>query len=171
LGYKFEAKMKIRKAIIIDLDSIINLIDGEFTQEGYGFVNKAQVETEIYRGSVLVAENSTGILGCRIGIDTVWNIVVTKQARGLGIGHALIDYRRPSTIRVKSEPIGHLSNAQREAFVDPTGFYETLGYKLWGQSLPKNFWQKGRDGKGQFHRVGTNPHIRIFKDGMRLLFD
>jgi len=163
--------MNICRANIKDLNSIIELIDNEFTKEGYGFVNKAQVETEILRGSVLIAQDNNNLLGCRIGIDTVWNLIVTKSSRNKGIGRALINFRRPSTIRVKSDPIGHLSQSQRDNFVDPTGFYESLGYKLWGKSLPRNFWQRGKNGKAQFHKFGESAHIKIYKDGARLLFE
>jgi len=161
--------MRLRKALAVDLEAIVGIIDGEFTKEGYGFVNKAQIDTEIHRGSVTVAENDGAIVGVRIGVDTVWNLVVTKSERGKGVGRALINHRRPSTIRVKSDPIGHLSKEQRSNFTDPTAFYEALGYKFWGNSYPRNFWQKGKGGKGQYHKLGNNPHIRVFKDGERLL--
>lgn len=157
--------MRIRRAKLDDFAKIIKLIDGEFTKEGFGFVNRAQVDTEIRKNRVLVADDNGEIFGVRIGIDTVWNIVVSKVKRGEGIGRELINYHRPRTIRVKSNPIGHLSKEQRENFTDPTPFYEKLGFKFWGNSYPKNFWQKGKDGKGQFHIQGENPHIAIYREG------
>ncbi len=162
--------MNIRLATISDFDSIVKLIDNEFTKEGFGFVNRAQIMTEIKKRRVLVAEDND-ICGVRIGIDTVWNLAVMAEKRGRGIGKALMEYHRPRTIRVKADPIGHLSKAQRDNFVDPTEFYEKLGYKYWGNSYPKNFWQKGKDGKGQFHAQGENAHIKIYKDPQSLLFN
>jgi GNAT superfamily N-acetyltransferase len=148
----------------VDYDAIVSLIDNEFTKEGFGFVNRAQVLTEINKNRVLVAEIDGVICGVRIGINTLWNLVVSKKERGAGIGKALIDHIRPQTIRVKSDPIGHLSNEQKKNFVDPTGFYEKLGFKFWGRTFPKNFWQKGTNGKGQFHARGELAHIKIYKD-------
>ena len=149
----------IRKAEVKDLDAIISLIDNDFTKQGYGFVNKAQIETEVYKRRVLVAECDNQLCGCRIGIGTVWNLVVADNIRGQGIGKALIEYIRPHTIRVKADPIGHLSKEQHQNFKDPTNFYEKLGFELWGLSFPKNFWQKGKGGKGQFHVKGFAPKV------------
>jgi len=160
--------MRIRIAQLDDFESIIKLIDGEFTKEGFGFVNREQVKTEIRKKRVMVADIEGTICGCRIGMDTVWNIVVTKEHRGKGIGKALINYRRPSTIRVKNKPVGHLSKAQKDNFPDPTAFYEKLGYKFWGNAYPKNFWQRAGD-KALFHYSGETAHIAIYKDASRLL--
>jgi len=163
--------MKIRLANLDDFENIIELIDNEFTKEGFGFVNREQVRTEIRKGRVFLALDGSDLLGCRIGIDTVWNMVVSKASRGQGVGKALIEYHRPRTIRVKADPIGHLSKAQRDNFTDPTGFYEALGYKYWGNAYPKNFWQRGKNGKGQFHSRGETAHIKIYKDPNTLLFE
>ena len=161
--------MKIRKATAADFGEIVKLIDGEFTKEGFGFVNKAQVETELWKGRVFVAEEGGSILGCRIGVDTVWNIIVTKSRRGEGIGRALMEIFRPRTVRVKNTPVGHLSKEQRASFSDPTAFYEELGYKYWGNSYPRNFWQRAGD-KAKFHSIGITPHIAIYKDKDTILF-
>ena len=158
----------IRLASISDFDKIISLIDGEFTKEGFGFVNKAQVETEINKKRVLVAVKDTEIVGCRIGLGTVWNMIVSKKERGEGVGRQLIEYYRPHTIRVKNQPVGHLSKKQREEFTDPTGFYESLGYKFWGNQKAKNFWQRAGD-KALFHREGELAHIAIYKDPAQVM--
>jgi len=155
--------MKIQKATLRDFDSIVALIDGEFTKEGFGFVNREQIKTEIRKGRVIIALDNNGIIGCRIGLGTVWNMVVSRANRGEGIGRQLIEYSRPHTIRVKNRPIGHLSKEQRENFPDPTGFYEKLGYRLWGNARAKNFWQRAGD-KALFHSEGELPHIAIYKD-------
>lgn len=162
--------MKTRRANLKDFDSIIKLIDNDFTKEGFGFVNREQIKTEILKRRVVIAENGGGLLGVRIGLGTVWNMVIAHEARGQGIGKALIDYMRPHTIRVKADPIGHLSKEQKETFVDPTGFYEALGFRLWGLSYPRNFWQKGKDGKGQFHIKGKTAHIKVYKDPNAVMF-
>lgn len=152
-----------------DLSDIITLIDSEFTKEGFGFVNKAQIETELRKGRIIMAREDTHLIGCRIGIDVVWNMVITKTQRGRGVGRALIEYLRPRTIRVKNTPVGHLSKAQRENFPNPTGFYEKLGYKFWGNAYPRNFWQRAGE-KAQFHSKGETPHIAIYKDERAVLF-
>jgi len=163
-------KVEIRRAVISDLDQIVKLIDSEFTKEGFGFVNRAQVETELQRGRIIVAEDKRLIIGCRIGIDTVWNMVVTKSRRGQGVGKSLIEHIRPRTIRVKNTPVGHLSKEQKTNFPDPTVFYEKLGYRFWGNAYPKNFWQ--RAGKtALFHNKGKLPHIAVYKDSHSLLFE
>lgn len=162
-------RMEIKKAKLADLSGIIALIDNEFTKEGFGFVNRAQIETEIHKGRVFMAREDGVIVGCRIGIDTVWNVVVSKSRRGRGIGKALIEYLRPRTIRVKNKPIGHLSRKQRDNFRDPTGFYEKLGYKFWGNAYPRNFWQRA-GGKAKFHTKGETAHIAIYKDERVVLF-
>jgi GNAT superfamily N-acetyltransferase len=162
---------EVRKAVLDDSTDIAGLIDGEFTKEGFGFVNREQIKTEIGRGNVLVATEDESIVGVRIGLVTMWNLVVTKSKRGKGIGRMLVEYHRPITIRVKSDPVGHLSKAQRESFVDPTEFYETLGYKFGGRAYSRNFWQRGKDGKGQFHKQGDTAHIKVYKDDGSTLFD
>ena len=162
--------MRIRKANLADFNNIVALIDGDFTKEGFGFVNREQIRTEIRKQRVLLAEDNNTLLGVRIGLGTVWNMVVAHEARGRGIGKALIEYTRPHTIRVKADPIGHLSREQRETFTDPTGFYEALGFRLWGLSFPRNFWQRGKDGKGQFHIKGETAHIKIYKDPNAVMF-
>ncbi len=159
---------QISKAKLVDLSDVVTLVDSEFTKEGFGFVNKAQIETEINKGRVIVARENGIIIGCRIGIDTVWNMVVTKSKRGQGVGKTLIEYIRPRTIRVKNTPIGHLSKAQRDKFPDPTGFYEAMGYRFWGSAYPRNFWQRAGD-KAKFHSRGELPHIAVYKDERALL--
>ena len=162
--------MKIRKAKLNDLERIVALIDGDFTKEGFGFVNREQIKTEIGKHRVVVAEEEGELLGVRVGLATIWNMVVSHEARRRGIGRELIEYNRPHTIRVKADPIGHLSKKQKLNFTDPTGFYETLGFRLWGLSYPKNFWQRGRNGKGQFHLKGDTAHIKIYKDPNAVMF-
>ena len=162
--------MDIRTATIDDLKGIIHLIDNEFTKEGFGFVNRNQVETEIRKHRVLIACQQNNIVGVRIGIDTLWNLVVTNSVRGQGIGKALVNHIRPTTIRVKAIPVGHLSKEQKNNFKDPTAFYEKLGFEYWSNKYPKNFWQRGKDGKGQFHKQGKLAHIKIYKEKNSTLF-
>ncbi len=163
--------MLVRLAHFADYTAIVNLIDKDFTRQGYGFVNREQIFTEIKKHRVIVAESEDNIVGVRIGMGTIWNLVVANDVRGQSIGTSLIAYHRPHTIRVKSDPIGHLSNSQKDGFVDPTPFYEKLGFKLWGLSFPKNFWQKGENGEGQFHIKGDRAHIKIYRDMNVTLFE
>lgn len=134
--------IEIRRALLSDFDKIIDLIDGEFTKAGFGFVNKAQVQTEIQRHNVWVACDGDDVVGVRVGSNTLWNLVVSKGNRRKGIGRALVETCPPQTIRVKAIPVGHLSKAQRDAFESPKAFYESLGYRLWGRAFPRNFWQR-----------------------------
>ena len=162
--------MRIRRANLADFERVVILIDSDFTKEGFGFVKREQIRTEIRKGRVLIAEDNGRLLGVRIGLGTIWNMVIAHEARGVVIGRRLIEYNSPHTIRVKADPIGHLSKEQKKNFIDPTGFYEALGFRLWGLSYPKNFWQKGDDGKGQFHYKGETAHIKIYKNPNAVMF-
>jgi len=162
-------KITVRKATINDYESIIMLIDGEFTKEGFGFVNGAQVKTEIHRHNVWVAVDGNEVVGCRIGSNTLWNLVVSKARRGEGIGRQLVETAPPQTIRVKAIPVGHLSKAQREAFESPEAFYQALGYHLWGHDYPRNFWQRAGE-TAQYHAKGDVPHILIYRNPDTTLF-
>ncbi len=159
----------VRKATGGDFDGIIALLDGEFTKEGFGFVNRAQVQTEVGRGSVWVADDAGEIVGVRIGLGTLWNVAVAKAYRGRGIGKQLVEVHRPAKIRVKCEPVGHLSKAQRELFTDPRPFYESLGFRFWCKARSRNFWQNA-DGKAVFHKEGKKAHIHVYVDPRDMLF-
>jgi GNAT superfamily N-acetyltransferase len=168
-GKAKQTSIEIRKAIIADFDKVIALIDGEFTKEGFGFVNGAQVKTEIHRRNVWVAIDSGEVIGCRIGSNTLWNLIVSKARRGEGIGRQLVEIAPPQTVRVKAIPVGHLSKAQLEAFESPEAFYQALGYRLWGRAFPRNFWQRAGN-KAQFHAKGNLQHILIYHNPNDMLF-
>ena len=159
----------VRHATIDDYPQVIALIDGEFTKEGFGFVNGAQVKTEIHRRNVWVAEDGGEVVGCRIGSNTLWNLVVSKARRGEGIGRQLVEAAPPQTIRVKAIPVGHLSKAQREAFESPEAFYQALGYQLWGKDYPRNFWQRAGE-TAQYHAKGDVAHILIYRNPETTMF-
>lgn len=160
---------EIRKATLDDFDGVIALVDSEFTTAGFGFVNRAQVRTEILRHNVWVAISDGQVQGVRVGGNTVWNLVVSKDSRRQGVGRALIEAHLPQTIRVKAIPVGHLSNEQKAAFESPEAFYESLGYRLWGRAFPRNFWQRAGD-KAQFHARGDKQHILIYRNPEATLF-
>jgi GNAT superfamily N-acetyltransferase len=153
----------IRLATLNDVTDIVKFIDSTFTKEGYGFVTSAQIKTETGRGAVWVAVIDNKIIGVRVGIDRVYNLTVHPEHRRKGIGAKLILVHPPVTIRVKSVPVGHLSQKQKEEFTNPEHFYESLGYKFIKHSYPKNFWQRGRGKKAHFHKVGKNAHIKIYQ--------
>ena len=158
----------IRKATMEDYDLIVKFIDHEFTKPGYGFVNRAQIETEILRGNVFVY---VGPIGVRIGKSKLWNLVTGKAFRGIGIGKKLVNFFKPIEIRGKCDPVGHLSKKQKDEFVDPSGFYEKLGYVEFGRSKGKNFWAGAtKEGKRVFVAEGEKSHIKIYKDPDTLLF-
>lgn len=167
--YYQEKWVTITKGEPSELDDIVKCLDDNLVAEGFGFVNKMQIQTELNRGTIWVARYIKKIIGVRVGKLTLWNIVIAKDYRGHGLGKKLMEVCMPNTIRVKNEPIGHLSKQQKQEFVDPTGFYESMGYMFWGKDKGRNFWQKGKN-KAQFHKEGKVAHISIFKRMQSLLF-
>ena len=141
---------------------IVKFVDSTFTKEGYGFVTSAQINTEVKRGSVWVAVLGGEIIGVRVGINRVYNLAVHPDYRGQGIGKQLIEVRPPDTIRVKAIPVGNLSKEQRDNFVTPVGFYESIGYEYDHSDYARNFWQRGKT-KAVFHKIGKIKHIQIFR--------
>lgn len=163
--------VQIRKCKITDFDAVIKCLDDNLSAEGFGFVNKMQVQTEVNRGTVWVADKDGQVVGVRVGKLTLWNIVVDKDYRKYGIGRKLMEVYMPNTIRVKNEPIGHLSTKQKNNFTDPTPFYEKMGYTFWGKDFGRNFWAGGtKDKKRIFTEKGKSAHISIFKRIQNLLF-
>lgn len=150
----------IRKAAMGESKRISDFIDKYFTTEGFGFVTDAQTRTEISRSAVWVAIDNNEIVGVRVGINRVYNLCVHPDYRGAGVGRELIHVHPPDTIRVKSEPVGHLSKAQIENFKSPEGFYKALGYELSHIDVAKNFYQRGSE-KANFHKEGKK-HIRVY---------
>lgn len=153
----------VRKAEPHEAKEVSRFIDRTFTREGYGFVTSAQVATEAKRGAVFIAEVDGEIAGCRIGLNRIYNLCVRKDIRGAGVGRALVEAHEPEVIRVKSQPVGNLSKAQRENFVVPDGFYESLGYRHAETDYARNFYQRGRSGEpAHFHKKGKVKHIKIY---------
>ena len=154
--------MEIIKAEPEMVKDIVRFIDSTFTKEGYGFVTSAQINTETKRGAVWVAIKDGIIIGVRVGINRVYNLVVHPDYRGQGIGKQLVEVRPPDTIRVKAIPVGHMSKAQKANFTTPVGFYEAIGYEYDHSDYARNFWQRGKV-TALFHKVGKIKHIQIFK--------
>ena len=152
----------IRKATPNNVKAIVKFIDSTFTKEGYGFVTSAQINTETKRGAVYIAADNNNIIGVRVGIKRVYNLAVHPDYRKNGIGRKLIEIEPPETIRVKSQPIGHLSKAQLASFKNPEGFYDSVGYEYDHNDYPRNFWQKGKD-KAHFHKQGKVAHIKVYQ--------
>ena len=153
---------QIIKATPEMVNDIVRFIDSTFTKEGYGFVTSSQINTETKRGAVWVAMIDNRIIGVRVGINRVYNLVVHPDYRGHGIGKQLIEVRPPDAIRVKAIPVGHMSKKQRENFTTPVGFYEAIGYEYDHSDYARNFWQKGKV-TALFHKVGKIKHIQIFR--------
>jgi len=163
--------IKIRYADYSEFKSIYEFLDNNFTKEGYGFLHKSQIETEIKKSRVIIVLNKNEIIGVRIGIGKLWNLSVKKEYRGKNIGKMLIEFNKPDIIRVKSDPVGHLSKIQKENFVNPEKFYEKLGYKMYGSDYGKNFYQN-TNGKAKHHKQGNKKHIKIYvKKEEKFLFE
>jgi GNAT superfamily N-acetyltransferase len=161
----------IRYAHYSDFEKVYKFLDNNFTKEGYGFLHKSQIETEIMKSRVIIAVHENDIVGTRIGIGKLWNMSVSKEYRGKSIGRRLIEFYKPDVIRVKSNPVGHLSKHQKENFVNPEGFYEKLGYKMYGYDYGKNFYAGEKDGKRIHIQQGEKKHIKIYvKDEEVFLF-
>lgn len=161
--------MKVQKATIDDYDEIIYLLDNEFSTAGFGFVNREQVKTEIYKGRVCICKS---VVGVRIGTKTLWNMVVAKAFQKLGIGSRLFKIVEPEKIRCKCNPVGHLSKKQEKEFIDPTEFYEKMGYKETGFVKGKNYWAGStKEGKRIFVAEGEKEHIKIMQKPEDLLFE
>ncbi len=141
---------------------IVKFIDSTFTKEGYGFVTSAQINTEVKRGAVWVALDEDKIIGVRVGVNRVYNLVVHPNYRGQGLGRQLIEVHSPYTIRVKAIPVGNLSKEQKGNFITPVGFYEAIGYEYDHSDYARNFWQRGKT-KAFFHKIGKIKHIQIFR--------
>ena len=156
----------IRTANEDDIKRVVKFIDSTFTKEGYGFVTSSQIRTETKRGSVWIAYLATddSIIGVRIGIDRVYNLAVHPAYRNNGVGRALLLINPPTTIRVKSQPVGNLSKEQLRNFRVPDGFYEAVGYDFQETDYARNFWQRGKKGeRAHYHKQGKVKHIRIYK--------
>ena len=151
-------------ATIDDYENVVKFIDKYFTGEGYGFVNREQIKTEILKKRVIISLDDNGINGLRIGWDRIWNLVVKTDCRGSGIGKELIEFHRPNYIRVKSDPVGHLNKTQKENFVDPTDFYEKLGFVYVGHDYGRNFYAGNKDGKRLSYAKGDKKHIKLYRN-------
>jgi len=154
----------IRTATIDDYESIVPFIDTYFSKEGYGFVNREQIKTEILKKRVIISLEENQINGLRIGWDRVWNVVVKTDCRGKGIGKELIEYHRPNYIRVKSNPVGHLNKTQKANFIDPTEFYEKLGFVYVGHDYGRNFWAGQSGDKRIPISKGEKKHIKLYRN-------
>lgn len=167
-------EVEIKKATLCQLENVINGLDSILSKEGFGFVNKMQIKTEIARGTVFIAYLDNKEVGFRIGKNRLWNIAVHPKYRGMGIGKALLLYYKPAIIRVKNKPIGHLSKQQRNDFTDPTPFYEAMGYKKITEDYGRNFWAGGNkkniEQKRIFSKQGKIKHISIYIDESAFLF-
>jgi len=123
-----------------DLDAIKRIADAN--KDTLGFVLRPALAENIARQWVLVAEEGSRILGfCnfrhrRDGQTTIYEICVSKDERGCGIGRAMIEAlvkECHSCIRLKAMQ-GTAAN----------GFYQHLGFELVGTEQGKkralNVW-------------------------------
>jgi GNAT superfamily N-acetyltransferase len=171
-----ENEITVIKAQIDQFKIVVDGLDNILSKEGFGFVNKMQVKTEILRGTVFILYKAGNEAGYRVGKDRLWNIAIRPEYRGMGLGRTLLLYHRPNIIRVKNNPIGHLSKLQRDSFSDPTPFYEAMGYKKMTEDYGRNFWAggskefEGKKQKRKFSKHGKLKHISIYIDEESFLF-
>lgn len=113
---------KIRQAKLEEWENIVAFFDinlHDMYHDG-GFLTIGMIRDKIQRGNVFVAESEAGILGIAVtnGV-TLWNLVVDRKYRDVGIGSFMLASIRPKYVRIKC----------KGGFPDPTDFYKKNGYR------------------------------------------
>jgi ribosomal protein S18 acetylase RimI-like enzyme len=126
----------LRQATLVDIDHI-KTVAGQYKRE-LGFILRPALEEAVKRGELLYHESGAF---ChwrrrRDGVSVIYEICVPDEARGQGIGRAMIEALQ-QPIRLKCPVDNALGN----------GFYERLGFKLVGVEPGKkrqlNVWRLG----------------------------
>lgn len=134
----------VRKAEPKDFPEIRYLFD-TYSSGVYGFVPHARIKTQMDKGGLWVVEIKGEIAAAAIGKEggTLWNLLVNPLYRHQHLGSLLMVTVQPEKIRVKCRPHKGMSRSERSRFVDPTPFYEKLGYVFERWDYPRSV-QLGR---------------------------
>lgn len=156
----------VRKAEPRDFPEVRYLFD-TFSSGIYGFVPDARIKTEMNRGGVWVVTIKGEIVAAAIGGEgkTLWNIIVDPGHRHKHLGSLLIAAVQPDQIRVKCRPHKSMRESERKLFVDPTRFYEKLGYVFEGWDYPRQVYLGRAAGsfKGRVVGKGESRSIKIMR--------
>lgn len=161
-----EAEPIVRKAIPEDFAGIRWLFD-TYSSGVYGFVPDARIRTEMQRGGVHVVELDSEIVAAAIGSEggTLWNIMVDPKHRHQHLGSLLVEAIQPQRIRVKCRPHKSMSREEQRRFVDPTPFYERLGFVFEAWDYPRQVTH-GRDPltfKARVKGKGDTKSVKIMR--------
>lgn len=156
----------VRKAEPKDFPEIRYLFDTH-SSGIYGFVPHARIKTEMNRGGVWVVEIKGEIVAAAIGKEdgTLWNLMVDPVHRHKHLGSLLIAAVQPEKIRVKCRPHKSMTESERKRFVDPTRFYEKLGYVFESWDYPRQVFLSPAAGafKGRVVGKGESRSIKIMR--------
>ncbi len=119
------------------------------------------------RGGVHVVELKGEIVAAAIGSEggTLWNIMVDPKVRHRHLGSLLVEAVQPQRIRVKCRPHDGISREDKERFVDPTPFYEKLGYVFEGWDYPRQLYHgRARDSfRARIKGKGEKRSVKIMR--------
>jgi N-acetylglutamate synthase-like GNAT family acetyltransferase len=123
------SQLVVRKAIKKDLDAVKELADSHRSE--LGFVLRPALSRSISREEVLIAENSTGVIGFveyhhrEDKQTTLYHIAVIPNYRRKGIGRALVD-----ALRSEAKLLGKRKILLKCPIDLPAnGFYSRLGFQ------------------------------------------
>ena len=156
----------VEKATLKDFAEVRALFDA-YSSGVYGFVPDCRIKRHIREGGVHVVRVNGEIVAAAIGRpgETLWNIMVKPEYRHAHLGTALVSAVTPEKIRVKCRPHAGMSKEERDSFVDPTPFYERLGYVFEKWDYPRNYYL-GKDqvtGKALYITQGEIRSIKIMR--------
>ncbi len=134
-----------RAGTITDIEAIKAIADRE--KQALGFVHRGSLVRAAARDELIVASIGSAVAGfCQIyrrrdGLVTVYHVAVVPEARGAGIGRALLTHvaqdaadRGLAAVRLKCP-----------AELPANGFYARIGFRLVtreaGRGRPLNVWE------------------------------
>lgn len=159
-------KITVERAEYRDFPEIKWLFD-TYSIGVYGFVPDTRIKKYIREGAVHVVKVEGEVVAAAIGVTgkTLWNILAVPEYRHLHLGTLLVQAANPDVIRVKCRPHEGMSAKDLSQFVDPTPFYQRLGFVEVGWDFPKGYFS-GKDpliGKGRLVHKGEIRNIKIMR--------